>query len=87
MKNPAWNMPRMSKQWMLAHLTTGEQHQLIHTTKDANSNMDCLDVIQCMVPVSLLHLLHINAHKVEQQCAEDFENLCKKISSFCNNSI
>jgi hypothetical protein len=87
MKNPAWNMPRMSKQWMQSHLTTGEQHQLITIIKGANSNLDCLDVIQCMVPVSLSALLQINAHKVDQQCKEDYENLCKKISGFCNNSI
>lgn len=87
MKNPSWNMPRMSKQWMQAHLTTGEQHQLINTIKGVMNHIDCLDTIQAMVPISLLQMLNSNAHKAEEQCKQDHENLCKKISGFCNNSI
>lgn len=87
MKNRFWQMPRMSKQWMQSHLTTGELHQLINILQGANSNMDCLDVIQFIVPVSMLELLRSNCDKVVEQCREDYNNLCEKISGFCNNSI
>lgn len=87
MKNRFWQMPRMSKQWMQAHLTTGELHQLINTIKTTNSNMDCLDTIQCMVPVSMLNLLRIHHDKVDEQGQDDYKNLCKKVSGFCDDSI
>lgn len=80
-------MPRMSKQWMQAHLSTGEQHQLISIIKSIYNNMDCLDVIQCMVPVSLLDLLRINCDKIDAQHQDEYNNLCKKISGFCDDSI
>lgn len=87
MKNRFWKMPRISKHWMLAHLTTGEQHQLINIVKGVYNHIDCLDTLQAMVPASLLQLLQNNADKVDQQSKVDYENLCKKVGGFCTGTI
>lgn len=82
MKNPYWNMPRISADWMRAHLSKDEQHQLLTIVQHHAPHHD-LHTVQTFVPVSLVQILSNNADKADQQCLSAYETLVEKIHGFC----